>query len=113
MKSIRTFAAFAAFSYFAAMAAAQTITVPEELVAGQTVTIGLSDSGNAGKTVIVTVTSENNDSKEVEIQLDGSGNGSGSFTVPPWGEAHFTAPGASEVVREIQGSLCVVLPIAW
>lgn len=88
----------------AASAMAQTLTVPKNLTAGQTITIGYSDSRRAGETITVTIDSAGFPSMivlERQITLDGNGNGSVEFLVPVWMAANFNAPGADEVSRQI------------
>ncbi|MBK9129761.1 MAG: hypothetical protein IPM13_18550 [Phycisphaerales bacterium] len=88
----------------AASAMAQTLTVPKNLTAGQTITIGYSDSRRAGETITVTIDSAGFPSMivlERQITLDGNGNGSVEFFVPEWLVANFNAPGVNEVTRDI------------
>lgn len=88
----------------AASAMAQTLTVPKSLTAGQTITIGYSDSRRAGETITVTIDSAGFPLMivlERQITLDGNGNGSVEFLVPEWLVANFNAPGADEVTRDI------------
>lgn len=88
----------------AASAMAQTLTVPKNLTAGHTITIGYSDSRRAGETITVTIDSAGFPSMivlERQITLDGNGNGSVEFFVPEWLVANFNAPGVNEVTRDI------------
>lgn len=88
----------------AASAMAQTLTVPKNLTAGQTITIGYSDSRRAGETITVSIDSGGFPSliiQEREITLDGNGNGSVEWIVPEWMGANFNAPGVDEQTRQI------------
>lgn len=96
----------------AASAMAQTLTVPKNLTAGQTITIGYSDSRRAGETITVTIDSGGFPSLivlERQITLDGNGNGSVEWFVPEWMGAHFNAPGVDEVTRDIELSGAPIL----
>lgn len=84
-----------------AMAAAQTLTVPQNINVGDTVSIGYSDPGRAGQTITVTVDLRLPEIvvTEIYIHLDQSGNGSVTWTAPEGFGVAFNAPGVREIAR--------------
>lgn len=100
---IRTALAVVVWGLLAVAGQAQKLTVPKELTAGGTITIGYT-GGRAGETITVTIDSAGFPSMivvEQEITLDDQGNGSVEWVVPEWMAANFNAPGVDEQTREI------------
>lgn len=90
--------------FLSALALAQaTLSVPENLVVGDDVTISYSDPARAGQTITVKITGGFPETTEyLDIHLDEQGRGSVTWTVPDWASAHFNAPGVSETTRLIE-----------
>lgn len=87
----------------AAMAAAQSLSVPASLAAGQDINIEYADRSRAGQTVTVTI-DEYTDHRvivELTIHLDQSGRGSVTYSVPDVDTVAFNAPGARQVTRAL------------
>lgn len=83
---------------------AQTLTVPNDLIAGRAITVRYSDPDRAGQTITVEIDSAGFPSMivvERQVTLDDQGNGSFEWTVPEWLVANFNAPGVGEVTRFI------------
>ena len=89
--------------FCAAMASAQTITVPATISAGDDISIGYSDSSRAGQTIVVTIDTYTTEHHVVEvfIHLDQAGRGTVTWTVPDVDTVMFNAPGARQVTRAL------------
>jgi hypothetical protein len=90
----------------AVSARAQTLTVPDVLIAGSEVTISYS-GGSPGGTITVRIDGPQlpvPQTVELDIELDQNGNGSTTWRVPLlWVYARFSAPGIDEFMRMIEG----------
>ena len=87
-----------------AASAQGTISVPDRLLEGSTVTIGFSDPDRANQTVIIEIDDGSlptPNTQELVIHLDANGNGTAEWTVPNWDWASFNTKGAQEVTRGI------------
>lgn len=88
----------------AAMAAAQSLSVPSGvLAAGSKVEIGYSNPARANGSVVIVMDNGEVPLQRVElvVHLDGRGNGKVSWIVPEWWGVSFNADGAREVTRAI------------
>lgn len=104
LRSVRALKMAMVLGVLATVSAAQSLTVPDRLTVGNSITIGYSDASRAGQTVTVIIDSGQLPEpviQQVQISLDGSGNGTATWNVPNWDLAKFNAPGVQEAMRVI------------
>lgn len=87
----------------AALASAQTLTVPTTINSGDDISIGYCDSARAGQTIVVRIVLATPElvESEVLIHLDQKGRGSITWTVPEGWGVTFNAPGCRQVSRAL------------
>lgn len=87
-------------TFLAAPAVAQTLTVePAVLTEGSTAEVTYNNPKLAGQTVVIRITdgTPKGPVVQIEVLLNSNGDGKAGWTVPGWSDAHFSAPGASDV----------------
>lgn len=85
----------------AALAPAQSLTVPQNINAGEVITIVYDNPGRAGQTVPITIAVSNPGitTIEVPVVLDSRGRGSITYLVPDALSVMFNAPECRQVTR--------------
>jgi hypothetical protein len=85
----------------AALAPAQSLTVPQNINAGDEIVIGYENPARAGQTIyiVIAVSNPGLTITEVPVVLDNKGRGSISYVVPDVFAIAFNAPDCRQVTR--------------